>query len=89
MAAPCLAGIFDKAVPPYEQEAKGNNLNGYAAYASSQVVATSVPQMRDQIFEGGRNQEGGLEATECQSCSSMSPSYDAPFLLISTHQMRT
>jgi hypothetical protein len=34
-----------------EQEAKGANANGYAAYASSQVVATSAPQLRGQIFE--------------------------------------
>ena len=34
-----------------EQEAKGANPNGYAAYASSQVVATSAPQMRGKIFE--------------------------------------
>ena len=33
------------------QESKGNTANGYAAYASSQVVATSAPQLRGKIFE--------------------------------------
>ena len=65
-----LAGISDKAVPLFEQEAKGNNLNGYAAYASSQVVATSVPQMRGQIFEeaikkGASKQQSAKAAAAC------------------------
>ena len=33
------------------QESKGNAANGHAAYASSQVVATSAPQLRGKVFE--------------------------------------
>lgn len=43
-----------------EQELSGRE-KGYAAYAFSQVVATSAPQLRGEIFEEGRQQGVSLQ----------------------------